>query len=190
MACGRLSWSEPGNLDVSAENQSEGARIRYSGALLKLRRLQNLYVQYVPSSDGNAFGLCIAAGCAAEQEQQPFEALIMSSSLLVLIFLATVVTVVAIVCGGAAGNEIQQNPNRRPGRILSMHEQELIGTLQGRACCESNAGQQNRGVCHLLQQLRIRHGRTGGESNTMKSNSVLHSSTSVCMRCEPINSAG
>src|SRR6202167_5651611 len=81
--------------------------------------------------------------------------LIISSSLLVLIFLAAVVAVVAVVCRGTAGNKIQQNADRRPALIFPVHEQELIRARQGGSRCEADTSQQNSGVCHLLQQLRI-----------------------------------
>src|SRR3984885_11511481 len=111
-------------------------------------------------SPGPMVRLSVCALQAATQQNRNNNDLsvrIMPSSLLVLIFLAAVVAVIAVVCGGTAGDKVEQNPNRRPGLILAMHKQELVGALQGGPGGEANASQQNSSVCHLLQQLRIRH---------------------------------
>ena len=62
----RLCRSEPGYLHFAAKDQSERARVADSGRLLKLGRLQDLQVQQVPGSDGQAFGLRQAGAHAAE----------------------------------------------------------------------------------------------------------------------------
>ena len=66
MATRRLGRREPGNIHISAKNQSESTCVRDAGALLKVGRFQNLYVEQVTWPDGKAFRLRTAAGNATE----------------------------------------------------------------------------------------------------------------------------
>jgi hypothetical protein len=61
-----LGWRKPGNVHAPAENQREGTCVRDPGALLQVRRFQNLYVQQVPGPNGQAFRLRTACGYTTE----------------------------------------------------------------------------------------------------------------------------